>query len=100
MFHCIISNTIPSICHFERSGVEKSGIRTISIIPSVTKVPPVRIVPINKMDFLITTLFLDLLFSGYAAGGIAKYLEINKRIDFVVACETLDKTILMMPNSL
>ena len=115
-----------SFCHFERSApffvissgvapfvissavapfvissaAEKSGPRAISTIPTIAQVSPVGILQSNQPDFLLTTPSLDLLFSCYAGGYIAKCLKVNERIDLVATCEALDKTILVLTDSL
>ena len=101
-------NDNEAFCHFKSaafpfvisSEAEKSGRRAISIVPAITEVMPVDILLINKPYLFLTTPSLDLLFSGYPGGCIAKCLEINERIDLIVTREALDKTFLVLHDSL
>ena len=98
----VILNVVyqPSSFRAERSAVEKSGQRAISIIPTIAQVSPVGILQSNQSNLLLATPSLDLLFSCYAGEHIAKRLKVNERIDLVATCEALDKTILVLTDSL
>jgi len=84
----------------KRSAVEKSGCRAISIVPAVTEVVPVRILLCNQSELFFTPPSLELLFSGYAGGCIAKGLDIDEHIDVIAACEALEKPFFVLPDSL